>query len=189
VAKVLPVAEEQPQVVRAGFIKVACEAELQHTPLNALEGAAQASAASGAAIAIHTEKGASAEAIFEFMLQHGVAARQVVLCHMDKRPDFGLHRALVQAGALLEYDTFYRPRYEPERNLWPLLEKMAAAGLEHGLALATDIAEEIYWANLGDGPGLAGLIRSIRPRLEATGLPQDAVQRLLGGSITQRLAQ
>jgi phosphotriesterase-related protein len=176
------------QPVRAGFIKVACEATLADTPLRALQGAAQAAASTGAAIQVHTEKGASAEAILEFLLRHGVPARQVVLCHMDKRPDFGLHRDLVQAGALLEYDTFYRPKYEPERHLWPLLEKMASAGLENGVALATDIAEAALWAHLGSGPGLAGFVSIICPRLEAAGLSSHTVQRMLGGNITERLA-
>jgi phosphotriesterase-related protein len=174
--------------VRAGLIKAACEATLVDTPLNALEGAAQAAAATGAAVEIHTEKGASAEAIFAFMVRSGAAPHQVVLCHMDKRPDFGLHRELVQAGALLEYDTFYRPKYDPEHTVWPLIEQMVNAGLGRGLALATDIAEAALWARLGGGPGLVGLLRAIRPRLEAMRIPADGIAGLLGGNIIDRLA-
>lgn len=180
---------EDAETVRAGFIKVACEATLSETPLNALEGAAQAAYATGAVIEIHTEKGAAAEEIFEFLTCRGVAPRQVVLCHIDKRPDFAMHRDLVQAGALLEYDTFYRPRYEPERNLWPLLETMASAGLDHGIALATDMAEAALWTHLGGGPGLTGFVEQIGGRLRSLGLSQEAIARMLGGNITNRLAK
>ena len=176
------------QPIRAGFIKVACEAALANTPLRALQGAAMAAASTKSVIEIHTEKGADAEAIFDFMTRHGVAPRQVVLCHMDKRPDFALHRELVTAGALLEYDTFFRPKYEPEQNLWPLIEQMAANGLDHGVALAVDIAEAPLWAHLGGGPGLAGITQTIKPRLEQMGLSQEVVAKMLGGNIVERLA-
>ena len=42
---------------------------------------------------------------------------------------------------MLAYDTFFRPKYDPERNLWPQISAMVAAGLNHVVALATDVAE------------------------------------------------
>ena len=107
---------------------------------------------------------------------------------MDKAPDFGLHRALAQAGVLLEYDTFYRPKYSPERGVWPLIEQMVAAGYAGSVALATDMAEASLWRCFGGGPGLAGLLTLIRPRLENMGLSPSAIQKLFGGNIARRLA-
>jgi predicted metal-dependent phosphotriesterase family hydrolase len=176
------------QPVRAGFIKIACEASLANTPQAALEGAAAAAAQSGAVLEIHTEKGQDAEAILSYFVGRGVSARQVVLCHIDKRPDFGLHRALVQAGVLLEYDTFYRPKYAPQTHVWPLIEQMVTAGLDSSLALATDMAESSLWRSLGGEPGLVGLINSIRPGLVHLGIGPSAVERLTGGNIARRLA-
>lgn len=178
----------QPFKVKAGFIKIACEASLADTPMNLLQGAAMAAAATKTALEVHTERGAGAETILEYFLSRGVVADQVVLCHLDKRPDIGLHTELIQAGALLEYDTFYRPKYDPETNLWPLIEKMANAELDHGIALATDMAESSTWAHLGGGPGLTGLLAVIQPRLVSFGLSAEAIDRLLGKNITQRLA-
>ena len=177
-----------PEAVRAGFIKVACEASLADTPLAALEGAAFAAAETGAAVEIHTERGQAAEDILRFFTERHVAARQVILCHMDKRPDLGLHRELAQAGALLEYDTFFRPKYHPDENVWPLIAQMAAAGWSGALALATDIAEAALWRNLGGGPGLSGLLTIIQPRLAGLGLGPEVNARLLGGNIIERLA-
>jgi phosphotriesterase-related protein len=173
----------------AGVIKVACEASLAGTPRAALEGAAAAAVESGSALEVHTERGAGAEDILAFFARQGVQAEQVVLCHMDKRPDAGLHRELAAAGALLEYDTFYRPKYEPEKNAWPLIAAMLEAGYDRQVALATDIAEKALWKHIGGGAGLPGLVMAILPRLEAAGASDTQVKLLLGRNIVQRLAR
>jgi phosphotriesterase-related protein len=175
--------------VRAGFIKVACEANLENSAQSLLCGAAEASRRCGAALEIHTEKGQAAESILDFFISRQVEAGRLVLCHMDKRPDFGLHRELAQAGVLLEYDTLFRSKYEPEKNFWPLLEKMAAAGLDGSVALAADLADSADWTVNGGQPGLPGLPAQIRPRLLEMGFPGKVVNRLLGGNIAARLAR
>jgi phosphotriesterase-related protein len=173
--------------VRAGFVKAACEATLAETPRAPLEGAAWTARKTGAALAVHTERGEAAEEIVLFLALEGVDAHRLILCHMDKRPDFGLHRELAQAGVLLEYDTFHRPKYDPEANLWPLIEKMAAAGLDGAVALATDMADPGLWA-YGGGPGPASLPGGIRGRLQALGLPQEVIAGMLGYNVAARLS-
>ncbi len=175
--------------VLAGFIKTACQASLDDSPLALLEGAAQAARQTGAMIEIHTEKGAQAEKIVHFFGRLGVSPHRLVLCHMDKRADIGLHRELARAGALLEYDTFFRPQYEPERNLWPLLDNMLKMGLGSSIALATDMADPALWKACGDGPGLASLPSVIKARLKGMGHEDALVQALVGGNILLRLAR
>ncbi|MDP2991594.1 MAG: hypothetical protein Q8O57_13620, partial [Kiritimatiellota bacterium] len=173
--------------VRAGFVKIACEEQLSRTPQAALEAAAGAVAETGSAIEVHTEKGAQAEGILAFFAAHKVPPGRIILCHMDKRPDFALHCELARVGILLEYDTFYRPKYDLERNLWPLIEKMAAEGLCEYVALATDMAEKALW-RLGGGPGLAGFPQDIRKCLRQAGLDEECIGRRMGKNILQRLA-
>jgi predicted metal-dependent phosphotriesterase family hydrolase len=175
--------------IRAGFIKVAAEASLEDTPRAALEAAAQAAVRTQAAVEVHTEQGAQAETILAFLISKGVSPRQIVLCHMDKRPDFMLHRDLAEAGVLLEYDTFYRPRYEPQKNLWPLLLRMISSGYSSSIALATDMAEPQLWSTLGEGPGLTGFIHIIQARLIQEDIPAGPIQSLMGGNIISRLAK
>jgi phosphotriesterase-related protein len=172
--------------VRAGFVKAACEATLASTPLNVLGGAAWAARDTGAALAVHTERGQAADAIVRFLTARGVIPQQMILCHIDKRPDFGLHRELAQAGVLLEYDTFLRAKYDPEANLWPLIERMASVGLAGSVALATDMADPSLWAYAG-GPGPAIFPGSIRARLSALDLPPGSVAQMLGSNIATRL--
>jgi phosphotriesterase-related protein len=175
--------------VLAGFIKLACESTLDRTPAALLEAAVHASRVTGSAIEIHTEKGGDVEAIIEFFLNRGLQPSRLVICHIDKRPDFGLHRSLAERGLLLEYDTFYRPKYEPEKHLWPLLEQMASAGLAGSIALATDMAESNQWRRYGGSPGLAGALTQIKSRLESQGFEERSIRAMMGGNISQRLAR
>ncbi len=179
---------EQAEPVRAGLIKCACEATVQDTPQAALEAAAAAAAELGICVEAHTEKGVEAETIVKFFEQRGVRLAQLVLCHMDKRPDFELHKNLASAGVMLEYDTFFRPKYDPDRNAWPLIEKMIANGFDGRLALATDMAEASTWKQLGGGPGMAGFLTRIWARLAQMGTKAESIRRLMGGNIAQRLA-
>ncbi len=177
-----------PIPCRAGFIKIALEASWTDCPLAALEGAAQSARKTGALIEIHTEKGALAEKAFNYFEANGIYPHQLVFCHMDKRPDFSLHKALASLGALLEYDTFYRPKYEPGTRLWPLIDQMVEAGLSSHVALATDMAEPASYRSLGGGPGLKSLPGEIQEKLIEKGYPEEIRKQLLGGNISRRLA-
>ena len=172
----------------AGYIKTACQAELAQSPLALLEGAAHAARQTGAAVMVHTEKGADAEAILRFFTANGLSAHKLILCHIDKRPDFGLHRELAGEGVLLEYDTFFREKYEPERNLWPLLDRMVQGGLAGSLALATDLADPQMW-QVNGGPGLGALMGVVQLRLRGMGVDAASIRAMLGGNILRRLAR
>jgi len=179
--------KDTAEPVRAGFIKIAGEASLDATPRHLLEAAAAACRATGCAIEMHTEKGTAVEAFLQFFLDQGVAPQRLVFCHVDKRPDFAFHQAIAQSGAMLEYDTFFRPKYNPEQTVWPLLEKMIAAGLEGQIALATDMADSAMWSTFGGQPGMAAFITQIQARLVGWGLAAATIQALTGGNIAHRL--
>jgi predicted metal-dependent phosphotriesterase family hydrolase len=178
----------QNMAMRAGFMKIALEESWADCPQAAIEGAAQAARQSASMIEIHTEKGALAERICVYFLNLGLAPLQIVLCHMDKRPDLSLHRALASLGVLLEYDTFFRPKYAPAENLWPLIEGMVKDGLAGSIALATDMADASLYRSNGGGPGLAGLPLEIRHELQHRGIQEDAQAKMLGGNVARRLA-
>jgi phosphotriesterase-related protein len=179
---------ESPDPVRAGFIKIALEAAWAECPHAALEGTAQAALSSNALIEIHTEKGALAEKICIYFMDLGLRPQQLVLCHMDKRPDASLQKELARLGVLLEYDTFYRPKYNPNANLWPLIEQMVSAGFADRVALATDMAEPELYHFIGGGAGLASLPGEIQNQLREKGFPEPVRMQLLGGNIARRLA-
>jgi predicted metal-dependent phosphotriesterase family hydrolase len=175
--------------IPAGLVKIAFEATIEQTPSTLVQAAVMACVETGAALEAHTERGQDAERILSLLIGYGLSADRIVLCHVDKRPDAGLHRALAEAGVLLEYDTFYRPKYRPDEHVWPLLRQMAADGLDGNVALATDMADAGMWRRLGGSPGLTSLTGEIIPRLEAEGFDAGTVRRLTGENIARRLAR
>ena len=175
--------------VLAGFIKLACKHRLEDSPWRLMEAAVAASIETGCAMQVHTEKGADAERIVQALLDFGASLDRLVLCHMDKRADFRLHADLAQEGIMLVYDTFFRPKYLPEENVWPLIEKMVKAGFSSHIAIATDLAQAGMWSKLGNGPGLTGLITRILPRLERIGIMAEHIDELVGRNIVNRLAR
>ncbi len=175
--------------VRAGFIKVACEATIDLTPHTALDAAIAAATQTGAAVEVHTEQGADAENIAVYFIKGGLTPDRVILCHMDKRPNISMHVELAKSGFLLEYDTFFRSKYDPENNLWKLLESMAGQGFCDRVALATDMAESSFWKYIGGGPGLESFPRQIRSRLVEIGLDIKSIELMMGGNIAARLAR
>jgi phosphotriesterase-related protein len=175
-------------LARPGFLKIAAEATLAETPLNLLEAAAVTSLHTGCAVEMHTEQGAAIEDIVPSLVKFGLKPERLVLCHVDKRPDPGLHREMAEAGVMLEYDTFFRPKYAPEHNLWPLIEQMVAGGWTHRLALATDMAEPQMWVEQGGSPGLAGWFDLILPGLRELGFSDEEIALLTGRNIANRLA-
>jgi phosphotriesterase-related protein len=166
--------------VKAGFIKIALEADWANCPQAALEGAADAAYRTKKMIEIHTEKGELAQEIVRYFWIEKITPVQIVLCHMDKKPDLTLHQDLVQQGVLLEYDTFYRPKYDPEKNLWPLLDKMVQSGCAASVSLATDMADPAFYHHIGNGAGLASLPREIQAQLIERGFSQGDRRMLLG---------
>ena len=69
--------------------------------------AGRAGARTGAAVNVHLSwRGADGVEILAALVEEGMPADRVILSHMDERLDRGYHRAVAEAGAVLEYDTF-----------------------------------------------------------------------------------
>lgn len=179
---------DQPSTVFPGFVKIAVLASVGETPLGLIEAAVNTCVESGYAMVMHTESGAAVEDFLDLLAELGLPPERLVVCHIDKRPDFSVHRELAQAGCLLEYDTFFRPKYQPEKNLWRLLPEMVEAGYGQSIALATDLADKQMWRTMGDGPGLVGFVQDVRERLEREIADPALVSDLMGGNIARRLA-
>lgn len=175
-------------VVYPGFIKIAAEATFEASPRHLFEATAAAAKATNYSIEMHTERGAAIEDFLAFFIEQGISPEKLVFCHVDKRADFGVHHEMTQAGVMMEYDTFYRPKYDPENNVWQLLPKMIEAGLSHRVALATDMAGGELWARIDGGPGLTAFFTHIKKRLESVGIESAVIDNLMGGNIASRLA-
>ncbi len=172
---------------RAGLIKAA------HTGRSGVDDAmweavVEARVRSDALLLVHTERGAGVETLLVELLERGVPASKLYLCHVDKRPDLDLHRELARAGALLGFDTLVRPRYRPDETTWPLLARLVEDGHGDAVALGLDLAEAAMWH--GDGPsiGPVALVEHVAHELVRRGYAHDVVDALLGQNLLRRAA-
>jgi phosphotriesterase-related protein len=112
--------------IRAGVIK--CGAGYHRTTSfeqTVLAAAAEAHVRTGAPLCVHTEVGTLGPELLDLLGAHGVRPQSVVLAHLDRNPDPGLHRELVAAGAWLAYDRPGRIKYGPDSEV---LDLIAAVG-------------------------------------------------------------
>ena len=178
-----------PPGPRAGFIKTAFSGSPDELEGGLLSAACEAASATGAAVMVHTEQGAGVELLPDFFEKHRVGLDRVILAHVDKRPDRILHRDLIAAGFLVEYDTFLRPRYEPETKVWPLLEELISTGWSTGICCGLDLAGNGMWAFGSQTPGILGLSRVVVSGLMMRGVDERTIQLVTGKNILARLAR
>ena len=180
---------ETGNTIPATTLKIGYEGTIDGQSKRLMEAVAEAARETGTVILFHTEQGRNAEALLPFFDENGIQAEQLYLCHMDKRPDLGLHRELAQAGVLLGYDTFVRPKYNPDQNVWPLLNQMVADGFEDHIAIGLDMAIASMWKANGGGPGLLVLTGQILPKLRTEGIGEAVIKKLIGQNVARRLAR
>lgn len=149
--------------------------------------AATAAAQAGVLLVVHTERGAGVDELADVLLSTDLSSQDVMLCHVDKRPDLQLHRELAKAGFLLEYDTFLRPKYTPADAVWPLIDAMLADGREEAIACGLDLADASLWAFGGGSHGMTGLQSVVAAGLRERGADDEAMRRLLGANVRRRL--
>ncbi|CAG6392570.1 phosphotriesterase [Streptomyces cocklensis] len=146
---------------RAGMIKVAgmFHGLDDHTRW-VMAAAAQAHHATGAPIGVHHEMGTAAVDVLGLLHgELGVPARSVLLGHLNRFPDAGVHRELAAAGAYLAFDGPSRAHHATDAWLVDSLVALAAAGHTDQLLLGADTTSP------GGGPGAGYLLRTLRPRL------------------------
>jgi 5-phospho-D-xylono-1,4-lactonase len=176
--------EEEPRA-RAGVVKCAWTGE-DEGETELMAAALEAARAADVGLVVHTERGAHVERLCEVVLGAGVVPSRVQLSHVDKRPDLELHLELARAGFVLGYDTFLRPRYEPEENVWRLLRGVLAEGLCRHVTLGLDLVDTAAWRVRG-GPGLRTLPRELLTRLRREGASEVALRALAGRNAVRLL--
>lgn len=175
--------------VLATTIKVGYPGEIKEQTRVLMEAAAEAARQTGAALLFHTEQGRGVEDLPLFFEDRGVAINRLYLCHIDKRPDLGLHQELAQAGALLGYDTFVRAKYKPAQNVWPLLGEMIRSGREDNIAIGLDLAQTALWHHFEGSPGLVTLPDKILPQLHQAGYSESVVSKLIAKNVARFLVR
>ncbi len=165
--------------VKAGAIKIAFTGILKGQYRTLTEAAVEASLATGAPLVVHTDKGLGVENLVILFEEKGIPLSKVMLCHMDKRADIKLHKHLAHKSIYLEYDTFNRPKYEPEKNLWPLLIEMIKEGHSSSIMIGSDIKDNLSWESISRKRGLAGFFKDIVEKLLDSGAKKGDIENII----------
>lgn len=155
------------------------------------EGAIEASARTGALLVVHTEGGAAAEDLVEWLEGRGVPPERLYLLDVDRREDAALHLDLARAGVLLGFAWSLRDR-AGEGAPYALLERLLGDGLAGSVALGLDLAEPDGWDAPSDRPqpaGPAALVTVVEARLRALGTSDADLDTLLGDALLTRAAR
>ena len=164
----IPALTREGRPVRAGLIKAGIDywsiSAFEHRVLSAV---GRAHSRTGAPVMVHLEFGSAAFELLDVLAGAGVPASRVVLAHIDRNPDPGLHAELAAAGAYLGYDGFGRHRNGPDSVLIDCLLAAAEAGAASKILLGGDVARSSRYLAYGGMPGLARLGERVLPRLKA----------------------
>ena len=174
---------------RAGVIKAASEYQ-RFTPAiyRGFEAAALAHVQTGAPVLTHTEMGTMAHQQIDLLTKYGASPAHIVLSHMDRNPDWKLHRDIAQTGAFLEYDGPGRIKYLPENAVMDLISKMFELGLGSQILLGGDTARRSYWKANGGATGIAYILEHFIPRLQRDGFPEQQIDAMLTGNPARAFA-
>jgi phosphotriesterase-related protein len=164
---------------RAGAIKGgASYHRITRSERRRLEAIAGASAATGAAVLVHTEIGTAGHDIVDLLEAAGARPDRIALAHLDRNPDPELHAEVAARGVTLEYDTVGRTKYHPDSVVLDLIEAVAAAGHLDRIVLGLDLGARDYLRAYDGGPGLRYLMTAFAPRLRRR-LGEDGAARIL----------
>lgn len=123
----------------------------------------------GVPILTHTTEGEQAIEQVELLLQLGADINHIVLSHIDRNKDLGYHKALMQTGVYVEYDSHFRWKNEEDNWTYTLLEKLLP-DYSGQITIGMDMARNSYWKSYGGSPGLNYLLTDFRRQLEKRGL-------------------
>jgi 5-phospho-D-xylono-1,4-lactonase len=157
---------------KAGIIKLATGKEKftlhQQKIFNAV---ANAHRLTGAPILTHTTEGEQAMEQVELFVKLAADVKHIVLSHVDRNKDLGYHKALMQTGVYVEYDSHFRWENDDDNWTYTLLEKLLPEFSEQ-ITVGMDMARNSYWKSYGGSPGLSYLLTNFYEQINKRGLSE-----------------
>lgn len=144
-----------------------------------LRGAAIASIKTGAPVHTHTTTGTYALEQIEIVASEGLPLDHFCAAHMDRNPDYGLHKAILETGAYIIYDGPGKAKYYPDEIRINILRKLVEDGFEKQIMLSNDMGKKSHHTVYGYGPGWNWIKERFIPRLLDEGFSQETVDNFM----------
>jgi phosphotriesterase-related protein len=171
--------------VKAGFLKCAVE---QHGLVGdvprILASVAAASLETGAPVMVHTNAAAKAGLLaLEALTKAGVDPTSIVIAHAGDSNDLDYLRAIADTGAVLGFDRFNIPHFNPDADRIRTLVALLAEGYGDRVHLSHDAAC-FYDFMVGDPnfaderPDYLHIWNTILPALREAGVTEDRIEEM-----------
>nr|WP_167150419.1 aryldialkylphosphatase [Lysinibacter cavernae] len=176
---VVGMTSDETRPVRAGMIKAGIRYwQIGPFEQRVLEAVGAAHSSTGAPVMVHLDYGSAAHEVAEILDRYGVRRERIVLAHMDRNLDAGLHADLIASGLYLGYDGPARHREAPDEAILDCLARVVSQAGADRLLLGGDVARASRYRSYGGLPGLDYVGRRFVPRLEDA-LGAEATERIL----------
>ena len=180
---------DKKRKVKPGIIKIPFTGSLEGAYETLTNAAIQACLITDAPLFVHTERGINVEWFARYLEKMGVRPQKVVFCHIDKRNDINLHKELAERGYYLGYDTFLREKYEPEKNVYRLMDSIIEGGFKNSIMIGTDIYENAMWESVRPSVGYGGIFKKLKRYLSEKFEDTDVEINLMGGNAVRFLSK
>ena len=175
--------------VKAAFLKCAVERHglIGDVP-RILAAVAAAAVETGVPVMVHTNATAQTGLpALEALTNAGVAPSQVIVAHAGDSNDLDYLRAIADTGAILGFDRFNIPFFNPDERRIETLVALLAEGYGDRVHLSHDAAcfydfmfRNPYFAD--EKPDYLHISRNIVPKLLAAGVGQEQIDEMLVGN-------
>jgi phosphotriesterase-related protein len=172
--------------IKAGFLKCAIEefGIVGDLP-RIIEATALAANETGAPIMVHTNAAAKTGLLaLEAFAAHGVDLSRLNVAHAGDSNDLDYLRELAASGAILGFDRFNIPHFNPDEDRIRTLLALLEEGYESQIILSHDAASFMDFFTgdpkfAGEEPDYLWISRKILPRLLEAGVPQETIETML----------
>lgn len=162
--------------IKAGWIK---GASMYHyiTPLQerCMRAGARASMITGAPMHTHTEVGTYCLEQLEIVESEGMDLTRFCIAHVDRNPDYWLHKKICEKGSYIIYDGPGKAKYYPDSMRVDLLRRLVEEGYGKQVMLCNDMGKKSHHPQYGGGPGWNWLKDKFLPRLLDEGFSQETI--------------
>lgn len=176
--------------IRAGVVKCALtETGVSGRSESLLRAAGRAAAGAGAPILLHTERGVGAVDAVRLLGDLGLPPERIMICHVDRQvADYGVHEAIADTGAYLEYDTITLFEHHDNAGEIRLIEHMVGRGHLERILLATDPTADRLKSH-GSPVGMDYLLTGFLPLLRVSGFTDSMIDTLCRVNPARALAR
>lgn len=167
--------------IKAGWIK----GSSQYMHMTAweekqLRAACRAAKKTGVAVHTHTTIGTWWQEQLEIIADEGLPFSQFGIAHIDRNPDYWVHKKICETGAYIIYDGPGKVKYYPDSMRVEILKKLVADGFSKQIMMCNDMGKREYHKSYGGvGPGLNWIKMRFLPRLLDEGFSQETLDNFM----------